>query len=90
MPKPRATWRAVFMAYQCPTCGAGRGEDCTTKTGKPAGLPHAARIPDQGRCPQCGAIVGDPSEPDKLCPRHALVRSLEIERSTTWVRQDPD
>jgi DNA-directed RNA polymerase subunit RPC12/RpoP len=85
----RASWRAVFDTYPCPTCGAEPGEPCTTTTGRLADIPHADRTRAASRCPRCGTIT-EATDPGALCPRCALVRSLEIERSTTWKRQDPD
>lgn len=85
------SWMGVFLTYPCPTCGAGPGQVCvTTTTGKPTSVPHAGRTRNAERCPRCGGITGAKDDPGALCPRCALVRSLEIERSTTWVRQDPD
>jgi ribosomal protein S27AE len=79
----------VFLSYPCPECGAAPGEDCTTVSGRRAGLPHAERTRHADRCPRCGVIVGA-EEPGQLCERCALVRSLEIERATHWRRRDPD
>ena len=31
------------MGVTCPTCGAGPGERCEQRNGKPAGYPHAPR-----------------------------------------------
>jgi len=85
-----ATWAAVFLTYPCPTCGAGPGEPCQTASGRVADIPHAGRTRNADRCPRCGSITGAEAEPGALCARCALVRALEVERSTTWKRQDPD
>lgn len=83
-------WQSVFLTYPCPTCGAGPGDPCRTARGNVAEVPHAGRTRNADRCPKCGGITNADTEPGGLCPRCALVRSLEVERSTTWKRQDPD
>jgi ribosomal protein S27AE len=85
----RSMWHVVFLSYPCPTCGAAPGEDCITTGGKRA-FPHADRTRQANRCPKCGEIVDSADDPGRLCARCGLVRALEIERSTTWVRRDPD
>lgn len=84
----KTLWRLVFLSYPCPTCGAAPGEVCLTTKGKPYYECHAERTRHANRCPRCGMITGA-DDPGALCERCALVRSLEIERSTTWKRQDP-
>lgn len=83
-----ASWRVVFLAYPCPTCGAKVGDPCRTKAGGRADPPHADRTRLAERCPRCGAIT-NPDDPGSLCAHCALIRSLEVERSTTWRRRDP-
>lgn len=85
----KATWQQVFLSYPCPTCGAEPGEACMTTGGREAQLPHADRTRAANRCPTCGTIVND-GNPGALCARCALVRALEVERSTTWHREEPD
>lgn len=88
--RDRPTWLLVYLTYPCPSCGVREGNPCRTASGKPAGIPHAARTQFAGRCPKCGSVVDAELDPGSLCPRCALVRSLEVERSTTWKRQDPE
>lgn len=83
----RASWHLAFLAYPCPTCKAEPGEDCITTGGRWA-FPHSARTRQANRCPRCGEVVA--GDPGALCDRCALVRSLEVERATRWVRRDPD
>ena len=89
MAQRKAAWRLVFQSYRCPTCGAAPGEVCVTTGGRPYPECHAERTRNADRCPSCGTITGADTEPGALCPRCALVRSLEIERATTWKRNDP-
>lgn len=89
MTREKAPWQLVFMSYPCPTCGAGPGERCTTTGGQAAGTPHADRTRHAQRCPKCGVIVSAELDPGRLCDRCALVRSLEVERATTWKRRHP-
>jgi ribosomal protein S27AE len=83
----KATWRLVFLSYPCPACGAAPGHVCMTTGGRPYGECHAARTRHAGRCPKCGSVVSAELDPGSLCDRCALVRSLEIERATTWKRR---
>jgi DNA-directed RNA polymerase subunit RPC12/RpoP len=85
---PKAPWRLVLLSYPCPTCGAKPGEPCITTGGRVA-AEHADRARNADRCPKCGIWVGAEEDPGTLCGRCALVRSLEIERATTWKRLDP-
>jgi hypothetical protein len=84
----RAGWHVVFLSYPCPSCGAKPGEECITTGGRWA-FPHADRTRQANRCPSCGAVVGA-ENPGALCDRCALVRALEVERATRYVRRDPD
>lgn len=88
MAKPPAPWRLILRSYPCPTCGAAVGEPCVTTGGRTADIEHAERARDADRCPKCGAKL-DASEPGSLCPRCRLVRALETERATKWIRLDP-
>ena len=81
-------WLAVFLSYPCPRCGAKPGEDCRTASRKRAPLPHAERTRNADRCPRCGVITAHHEDPGALCPRCALVRSLEVERATKFRRTD--
>jgi DNA-directed RNA polymerase subunit RPC12/RpoP len=83
-----APWWWVYLTYPCPKCGAPVGEVCQTPRGAAAQMPHAARTRYADRCPKCWTTVDAGAGP--LCNRCALVRALEVERSTTWKRQDPD
>lgn len=85
--RSKAVWRLVFLSYPCPTCGAGPGEVCLTITGKPYAECHAERTRHANRCPRCGQITGA-EDPGALCPKCALLRSLEIERATPYRRRD--
>jgi len=86
----KAAWRMVFESYPCPTCGVPARTSCRTVSGRIADVPHAERTRMADRCPICGSIVANEANPAGLCPRCTLVRSLEVERSTTHVRLDPD
>lgn len=87
MTRAKATWQLVFLSYPCPTCGAAPGRECWTASGRKSSMPHAERTRHAQRCPRCGAHVSAELDPGKLCDRCALVRSLEIERATTWKRR---
>jgi DNA-directed RNA polymerase subunit RPC12/RpoP len=82
MGKQRAAWRAVFLGYECPRCGAKPNEDCRSEGGKRQTMVHAARTRTADRCPRCGVHVGIDGEPGTYCQRCALLRALEIERVT--------
>lgn len=84
----KAAWTLVALSYPCPTCDARAGEDCVTRTGRPTrGQVHVPRGQDVKRCPRCGARLPADDEPGALCSRCALVRALEVERSTTYRRR---
>lgn len=89
MSKQRAAWRQVFLGYPCPRCGAGKGEDCRSDSGKRQQMVHASRTHTADRCPRCGQHVGIDGEPGTYCQRCALLRQLEIERVTKHLRVDP-
>jgi hypothetical protein len=89
MARRKASWRLVFLSYPCPTCGAAPGEVCITLAGRPYAECHAERTRNGARCPKCGTLVTAEADPGALCPRCALVRALEVERSTTHRRTDP-
>lgn len=89
MAKPPATWRLVLRSYSCPTCGAAVGEPCQTTGGRTADIEHAERARYADRCPKCGTRLDSDTEPGSLCGRCQLVRALETERATKWVRRDP-
>lgn len=78
----RAAWRAVYLTYPCPSCGADPGADCTTSSGKRADVVHAGRTQHSARCPRCSDVLAADDEPGALCQRCRLLRSLEIERVT--------
>lgn len=89
MTRKRAPWRLVYLSYPCPVCEAGPGEDCYTQTGKITRQVHADRARMGDRCPRCATLLDADHEPDQLCPRCELIRSLEVERSTHYKRRDP-
>lgn len=89
MTRAKAVWRLVFLSYPCPSCGAPPGRLCITTGGHEYAECHAARTRDAGRCPRCGTVVSAELDPGSLCDKCALVRSLEIERATTWKRRHP-
>jgi hypothetical protein len=82
MTRTRALWRAVYKQYPCPTCGAKRGEECTTRKGKPSSGMHVKRTQHGDRCPRCGADVTDADLPGSYCAKCQLLRALEVERAT--------
>lgn len=85
----RPNWRAVIESYPCDTCGAEPGEPCRTISGTKANPPHVARTRPANRCHKCGTMLAADAEPGTLCPKHALLRSLEIERATHYRRRTP-
>ena len=82
MSKIRAPWRAVFLTYPCPTCGAKPSEECVTASGNVYADVHVARTEHGNRCPRCGAFIAAEDDPGSLCPKCQLLRQLEIERAT--------
>lgn len=85
-----ASWRAAVLSYECPKCGARAGQRCVTlRDGTPTEGTHVGRALGAFRCPRCGSRIAADSLPGDLCPRCALVRSLEVERVTHHRRRDP-
>ena len=82
-----APWRLVFLSYPCPTCGARPGEECRTSRGYVANPPHAARTAQANRCPRCGTLLEATADRGLLCPKHQLIRDLEVERATHHQRK---
>lgn len=86
--KVPATWRAAILSWPCPTCSALPGQPCRTiRTGTPTKDTHVDRAMFAPRCPRCGSRIDVDSVAGDLCPRCALVRSLEVERSTHYQRR---
>jgi hypothetical protein len=81
------TWRAIMETYDCPTCNAKAGHHCTTTGGKVRYECHVARALDADRCPKCGSRLAALAVPGDLCDRCQMVRNLEIERASVWVRR---
>jgi predicted RNA-binding Zn-ribbon protein involved in translation (DUF1610 family) len=77
----KGRWRLVLLSYPCPDCGAGPGELCTTRSGRPAhDYVHAARVQDAPRCGRCGTHLPADTEPGDLCDYCAMVQALQVER----------
>lgn len=87
MTRGKGWWLAAIESYPCPTCGAGPGDPCLTYTGNEKNEPHVDRGRVGDRCTQCGSRIHANSD-GPLCDRCELVRSLEVERSTRWIRKD--
>lgn len=81
-------WREIVESYDCPTCGAKRGERCITHTGNEFPECHAARGGQAIRCRRCRGRLPADAEYGDLCDRCAQVRALEVERATYHVRRD--
>ena len=87
MARRKSPWRLVLESYPCRTCAAKVGEPCrSTVTGRPTTTIHMDRVNSADRCTRCGERI-DPGG-GQLCPRCALVRSLEIERATKYRRTE--
>ena len=85
----KAPWRTLFLSYPCPTCGAPPDQECRTTSGSRANPPHVARTALAARCPRCGVLLEADAAPGSLCPKHELVRRLEVERATYHQRRNP-
>jgi hypothetical protein len=87
----RSGWRRIYESYACTYCGAGPGQRCLSLvTKKPTMTIHMARVNAADRCAKCGTGMDADrvTEGANLCPRCALVRSLEVERATVHRRSE--
>lgn len=67
--------------FACPACGAAAGEDCITRTGKPAKAPHSARK---------AAAIDDTAFLAKADEQDAPLKEDEEERSITLDAESSD